>query len=75
EARRQGRGVLLFLSCRNYPRETVSDRLRQPVIRDESCKYRKPDSPALLSGAKFSEHTGSAAAGSLSNNFEQKRSI
>ncbi|RLC16457.1 MAG: hypothetical protein DRI57_11185, partial [Deltaproteobacteria bacterium] len=32
--------------CRNYPRETVSDRLRQPGIRDESCKHRKPDSPA-----------------------------
>ncbi|OQY55232.1 MAG: hypothetical protein B6245_20045 [Desulfobacteraceae bacterium 4572_88] len=47
EALRQGRGVLLFLSCRNYPRETVSGRLRQPGIRDESCKYRKPDSPAL----------------------------
>ncbi|RLC02823.1 MAG: hypothetical protein DRI57_29740, partial [Deltaproteobacteria bacterium] len=46
-SQRQGRGVLLFLSCRNYPRETVSDRLRQPGMRDESCKHRKLDSPAL----------------------------
>ncbi|RLC16205.1 MAG: hypothetical protein DRI57_11600, partial [Deltaproteobacteria bacterium] len=38
--------VLLFLSCRNYLRETVSDRLRQPGIQDKSCKYRKLDSPA-----------------------------
>ncbi|RLC09331.1 MAG: hypothetical protein DRI57_22320 [Deltaproteobacteria bacterium] len=48
--RRQGRGVLLFLSCRNYPRETVSGRLRQPGIRDESCKHRKLNSPAPLRG-------------------------
>ncbi|RLB99663.1 MAG: hypothetical protein DRI57_33285, partial [Deltaproteobacteria bacterium] len=47
EAQRQGRRVLLFSGCRNYLRETVSDRLRQPVIRDKSCKYRKLDSPAL----------------------------
>ena len=45
ETQRQGRRVLLFLSCRNYPRETVSDRLRQPGIRDESCKHRKLNSP------------------------------
>jgi len=36
-----------LISCRNYPRETVSDRLRQPGTRDKSCKYRKLNSPGL----------------------------
>ncbi|OQY59205.1 MAG: hypothetical protein B6245_07965 [Desulfobacteraceae bacterium 4572_88] len=40
----------LFLSCRNYPRETVSDRLRQPGTRDKSCKGRELNRPAFFKG-------------------------
>ncbi|RLC15219.1 MAG: hypothetical protein DRI57_13200 [Deltaproteobacteria bacterium] len=68
-SQRQGRRVLLFLSCRNYPLETVSDRLRQPGTRDESCKDIELNSPPLRKRENFTLNSTPCQAVSLAHLF------